>query len=390
MKRPGREYRLSPSSSLLLDLIRVLAAQAVVIGHSIGWLNIAPALRPPRAPYMQTAAVVVFFIMSGFLVSYTTEIKSSSGKYSFGEYFIDRFSRIYTTLVPSLFLIAVIDFVHIWLFPETYGYLGEYVKAFDFRTFLGNLLMLQDHPVLRWLSRLMSGINGGIGELVNITSFGSARPLWVVAIMWWVYMFYGWFVLSQNKLRKTGVWYWLVLSFLAIVPFYNFEGRGSGLALMWFFGVGVNFVRAQGFLSQCRKRGLMLGSLAMLLVGMGYAYVFTGSYSLGCAALLSISLLLAIEGLGRPGNSPPQRLWSFVKYCADFSFTLYLLHYSIIELLLPLVKDWNPWLSLAVFVITTNAISALVATVTEGRRHWVRARLRMVLLRLSSYDYSWR
>ena len=45
-------YRLSPASSFTLDFIRAVAAQAVLVGHSISLLGLIPWLQPPHFAYI--------------------------------------------------------------------------------------------------------------------------------------------------------------------------------------------------------------------------------------------------------------------------------------------------------------------------------------------------
>ena len=71
------EFRkISTESSTLLDFIRG-AAQLVVVGHGISFSGIAPYLQQPRFPYLQNIAVLVFFIISGFVISYSLSGKST-------------------------------------------------------------------------------------------------------------------------------------------------------------------------------------------------------------------------------------------------------------------------------------------------------------------------
>src|SRR5687768_13346896 len=86
---PTREYALTTNSSLLLDVLRAAAAEAVVIGHGVGlfYYYPRPLPQPPAFPYVQDIAVVVFFLLSGFLITYATLRKPSS--YGFREFLID-------------------------------------------------------------------------------------------------------------------------------------------------------------------------------------------------------------------------------------------------------------------------------------------------------------
>lgn len=138
-------YTLSEGSSVTLDLIRLVSAQLVVIGHTIQGLEIFPFLQPPYAPYMQNVAVVVFFVLSGFLISYTVFSRRDRTDYDFRVYFIDRFFRIYSGYLPAIVFIIVIDSINIAAFGRE-GF--AYADALDLKTIIGNVLMLQDYPAL--------------------------------------------------------------------------------------------------------------------------------------------------------------------------------------------------------------------------------------------------
>ncbi|MHA2304947.1 MAG: hypothetical protein ACXACU_06090, partial [Candidatus Hodarchaeales archaeon] len=69
---------LSENSSVCMNLIRTIASQMVIIGHGISFLNIAQCLSFPNMPYMQNIAVVIFFIMSGFLISFNVYKKKEN------------------------------------------------------------------------------------------------------------------------------------------------------------------------------------------------------------------------------------------------------------------------------------------------------------------------
>ncbi|MGB1307441.1 MAG: acyltransferase family protein [Oceanihabitans sp.] len=189
------KFKLSYSSSVYLDIIRAVSSQLVVVGHAISFLAIFPLIQPPKFPYIQNIAVLVFFILSGFLISYSIFRKDN---YSFKEYFIDRFSRIYAGLIPSILVVFIIDYVNIKLNPEGYNY----YNAFNIKTFIGNLFMLEDFP--------------GQVLVTNqpITSFGSGRTLWTLAVEWWLYMAFGYFIIKIWRKKKFKFQTILVFSLL--------------------------------------------------------------------------------------------------------------------------------------------------------------------------------
>ena len=139
--------RITESESLILDVIRAAAAQMVLVGHVFSFGSGGKALIGGTYP-IQNLGVVVFFVLSGYLICTTTRQKAESdNSYSFGTFFIERFARIYVTFIPCLLVIAALDGMNVAL-P---GF--QYQDAFNLTTFLGNLLMLQDLIRFPWLHR---------------------------------------------------------------------------------------------------------------------------------------------------------------------------------------------------------------------------------------------
>lgn len=96
-------FKLSSGSSNLLDLIRGVSSQAVLVGHAMIIFDVFEYFHYPK---IQNIAVLIFFLLSGFLITYSTFRKDN---YSFGDYFIDRFSRIYTAYIPAIFFVILCD-----------------------------------------------------------------------------------------------------------------------------------------------------------------------------------------------------------------------------------------------------------------------------------------
>ena len=121
-------------------------------------------------------AVIVFFVLSGFVIKYTFE---RSADKSFKYYFIRRFIRLY---IP-LFFIFLLGY-GIKCYSE-----GAWANP-DWKTLLGNIFMLQD--VISQKPNVISAAYMGNGVL------------WSLSYEWWFYMLF--FVLatyiSSNKLNK--------------------------------------------------------------------------------------------------------------------------------------------------------------------------------------------
>jgi peptidoglycan/LPS O-acetylase OafA/YrhL len=86
--------------SIYLDILRVFAALYVMLFH-IKTLQIGPAAILNKIPNHGHDAVILFFVLSGYVIAATTERKYSAG---FREYILDRASRVYSVAIPALLL----------------------------------------------------------------------------------------------------------------------------------------------------------------------------------------------------------------------------------------------------------------------------------------------
>jgi peptidoglycan/LPS O-acetylase OafA/YrhL len=105
-------------------------------------------------------AVVVFFVLSGFLVGGRALRDLAERRFDGRRYAADRASRLYAVLLPALCLTAVCDAVR-----------GGWSNVDNgMAVFVGNLLFLQD---------------------VTTTVYGSNGPLWSLAFEAWYYALFG-------------------------------------------------------------------------------------------------------------------------------------------------------------------------------------------------------
>lgn len=353
--------QLTEGSSLFLDLVRAISVQMVVVGHGISFCSIALFLHPPDFPWIQNIAVVIFFILSGYLISNSVFYKlSTDTNYSFRSYFIDRFSRIYSAFIPALLFIFLLDFISVKVAPTSYNYFN----AFDVQTFIGNIFMLQDFPFLKYLH-------------IKITSFGSARPLWTLAIEWWIYLWFGLLAIKILKEKKISVFTTIAFVFLCVVPAYNFiTGRGNGLTLFWLFGVliGLFYDRYKSYqLPKSIKAIILVVLIALACIRVGSTME---EYDILFALILSICLLIGMELCSNWKAN--KRIATFIKWIASYSYTLYLIHFTIYDCMLVHLKDSMN--SHAVFwlgFIISNLLSLVIGYYTEIKlTKWIKEKMK--------------
>ena len=88
---PGE--RMSSTLSLYLDLTRAAVALVVLLSHC--WLVLFPSY-PLHWP--GPAAVIVFFVLSGFVIAYVTDGHDRT----LGQYALNRLSRLWSVALPAL------------------------------------------------------------------------------------------------------------------------------------------------------------------------------------------------------------------------------------------------------------------------------------------------
>ena len=338
-------FELTKNESLYLDIIRVLASQIVLIGHGISYFSILKFLQYPNVPYMQNIAVVLFFILSGFIITYSSSQKLENKNYSYTFFLIDRFSRIFVAFVPAIIFVTFIDFISQTISPDGY----KYTSAFNLSTFIANLFMLQDFPY---------GLFGGI------TSFGSARPFWTIAIEWWIYLFFGILFFTVKGKHKNLKFSFVLLFISAIVPIYNLiGGRGNGLTLYWLFGMIACLLYPWYKSLPLSKYWKIVLALIMLTLSIHRQIIIISAYDKIFALIISIFLLISMNcfNLIKLNN----KFVAIIKYMASYSFTLYLVHYSILDFIQVNFIDYNPYILFLYGFIISNLIAISIGRLTE-------------------------
>ncbi|MBO3270327.1 acyltransferase family protein [Hymenobacter defluvii] len=201
----------------LLEAIRGFAASYVVIHHFIGFTTLKQTLHPLlRLPFrFGQEAVIVFFLMSGFVICIATY---KSSQQDIRTFFYKRFFRIYPIFLATLGLSVLVALCN-----------GESFSSKDTGNFLGNLLMLQDTP----------DKPGGV-----IQPFLKNHALWSLSYEWWFYMLFLPVLTLLNKIKYyyTGpsIYSVLALSCVAYLFYLLFPNHlllVLTYLVMWWVGV---------------------------------------------------------------------------------------------------------------------------------------------------------
>lgn len=299
-----------------LEALRGFASAYVVISHLIGYPN---SERAPLIFKLGQEMVMIFFILSGFVIYYSYE-KGKEG--SLAKYFVKRFRRIY---FPFIFaLIASFIFVH---------------HPFHLKELLGNLLMQQDFRV------------GKPGFIV--TFFLYNRPLWSLSYEWTFYMLFPFIypVIKHDKFRVHYIGIFALINVIAYLLFPNHLFLVFSYFIIWWTGLelGDYFF---GSRDKKNSKTLIIYYFIIILLYLFVCYDFhktnkaiiIGFYPYlmlrhFCFAL--VCLVCSIY-LTRPTKAFISLLKPF-SYIAPISYSLYVLHYPLLlqaSFGLPAYMEW--------------------------------------------------
>ena len=143
--------------------------------------------------------VFLFFSISGFLIAYSVFQKTENPQYGFRNYFVDRFSRIYSGLLPAL-LISIVVVGGIYATNSVYfNHLLDTESPPSLQSFAATLTMMDMFPS-GFFNATSTAIFGEPFSAVAIAPFGFNGVLWTLVVEWWIYMFFGWIILGGSKL----------------------------------------------------------------------------------------------------------------------------------------------------------------------------------------------
>jgi peptidoglycan/LPS O-acetylase OafA/YrhL len=314
-----------------LDSLRGLAAFYVILHHFILDLDfISLEIKELFFSFGQEA-VMIFFILSGFVIYYSVE---RSKDLNFKSYFIKRFRRIYPIFIISLLVSIIIFFFN-----------GSLAEDFSWSNFFGNLFMLQDFAEVKpgtWFDPFLANY-----------------PLWSLSYEWWFYLL---FFPCYRLLPKSSyrIYFILVISALSF-GLYNLRPNQVFLWLsyyvIWWCGVELaDIYLHQGRFTFKKLTPVFVSLLFMLslsLIPILHIHIYKlTELKLGYYPFLtfrhffaaSLALFLGFIWYRHKMYWFDNLLGSFALI-APISYGLYILHYPILNYLHLETYHLNSWLS---------------------------------------------
>lgn len=371
------EVAAAPPPTRAFGAFRLLLALLVVWQHA-ALFELIP-LQSPLAIHAGSAAVLIFFALSGFIISEAASLAYSERPFAF---LANRLLRLVPPFLLFLGLAATI--LAIWpelIFNAFYPFArGETLAAFSPLNLLGNLLSI--FPVV---------------GLLDLAHPGQARiyfllPVWALRLEFAFYVAVFAALLLQSHRPQLGRY---LLSALALVLL----GHGAiyysgllprrpaeylGLAPAFVFGVALFLVRVRK-LKAALPLALVAAFLALqqmptylkrhepLWIGQdAWWQTAEGTGVLAALVILIIGFVL-LPLLAQ--ISPQGAARRLDRFLGDLSYTLYLAHWPALLLLLALWPEGG-WLRFLGFIALTLVLSAASLCLIERPLQRLRQRLR--------------
>jgi peptidoglycan/LPS O-acetylase OafA/YrhL len=353
--------------SIYLDAVRFLAAVMVYLYHSNQRLLIQDVLPLSRFGH---SAVIVFFVLSGFVIAYVTDTKERQ----WTTYSASRISRVFSVALPAVLLTLLLDTVGRALYPVLYS----------------------GYPYDQFVIRSAAAL-GMANEIwfVSITSFSNV-PYWSICYESWYYLLYGvvhfvpgarrWWLAGGLLLMLGPKIALLAPIWLAGVLLYHWQWPARmptrmawplallSFAAIWAFHHG----NVEPHISTQVKDALGAAWHTQLT----FSKFFLSDYVLTVLVFLNFAAMRVVA----PSMAP---LWaaieSPVRFVAAYTFTLYLLHQPLFLFWAAVLRGdpGGPGYWGLVTALVAGSI-LLVGHFTESRRHHLRAWLQSRFVRLGA------
>ena len=378
------ETGVSPVLSDWLDLARGLAAVEVVAFHSYQLMfmeklpseSYDPAIRLVYSILWTLsahgpAAVLVFFVLSGYLVGGPALVRSLRGRLHAVDYFSARLTRLYVVLLPAL-TISFCVYISARQSAGWQSYVSShqdvYNSALIFHASVGATTAI---------------CNGLFLQTIACSEFAGNLALWSLAAEFWYYVLF----FALISARRTPAYLLLILAvfgLFGLAEYHDRSGTHIGMRLLFLFSIWCFGAIAYAVIAPIR---VWCFGFLVSVAGL-YALASKGLLPQWAAASLAIGLVTAafVVGIDYLRVSLPSWLRAG-RELAKFSFSLYAIHYPILLLLNVTVASGRQDFTLASvgldasFILFCLIAAGIFYFVFESRTSVVRDWLKGIMLR---------
>lgn len=311
MQRGKTEATSARRESSALNWLRALFAFLVLVGHvrqqflvPYGEIRAHDIDLFVRGIYFATgfgsAAVVGFFVLSGYLITRHYHQLLLTGAMTPPAFLLNRAVRIYMVLVPVL--------LGSWLLVS----LAPLHQEASLRGFFAALLLLQP---------------------LNIGAFAGNSPLWSLGYEAWCYFAFCGLVGGVGLVRRGARGRGIVWGILGLAPFAFFSVWMTHYFLLWALGAGAAVAGAR--VSECsdgRGSHRVFGWLAGSCAVAGFMAARFGLPSVARDYAVAVPLAATLALMQRATGRRESLLDRLAAKLARFSYSLYLTHYPFVLL----------------------------------------------------------
>ena len=341
---------MDQGESVYLDFVRFVAASLVVLTHLIQF-DMLPDALANRAPNLGREAVIVFFVLSGYVIAFATDTKYRTVE----TYLVSRASRLYSVALPVLLLAFCVDSIGIYLLNGSYTHLYQYEKFYFYipfhLLFLGEVWTFAERPF-------------------------TADPYWSLSFEAWYYVWFACLCFFSGWRR--------ILLFVVIAAIVGYQHWI--LFPIWLSGVWLYRSRNSFKLSTGLARWGMVVS-ALVVLALEYTGVDTMLWHLGrntwpfphlpqgstdqylldyAICICAVCHLLCVK---RAKLKFPKRLAHSIRYVASYTFTLYLIHTVVLSSWRNnFAYDKGSYLQFWLLIALIVGATFLLGQITERRR----------------------
>lgn len=353
---------LSESQSIFLDLVRLLAAQVVLIAHIGQWLW-HPFIEKQdfiTKHLMGWYAVTIFYVLSGYLISKSIFKSKFTTGFTLGEYIKNRVARLWPTLLVAVSITLLVYFIisYFNLFGYNNYFLPELIHKFPSQS--AQIKSSSTITTGLFLNDIV-GVNG-----IKMGTMSMNRPLWTLSQEFWFYICAG--LLAHGAFNKKSWSIILAISFvLWQMVFSNF---------IWIIGLLIWSSGAISMQVKGRHKQIIMGYLSILILLFILKKDYGPNLTLWDRFICGISAFLLVNwGLEFFGKLNLKS--TIIKKGASYSFTLYAIHWPLIVLFVgafgPKFNSWSllvKIISCLLLVIGINVLAYLISKWSEDSNRW--------------------
>jgi peptidoglycan/LPS O-acetylase OafA/YrhL len=369
------EVGTRPWSSVHLNAIRGVAALVVLLGHtrslffssftaSSGSTQAANYIARGNRATVGEEAVIIFFVLSGYLVGGSVLRSVKNGTWSWKDYLFKRITRLWVVLIPAL------------VFGISLDVLGMHLFDLATSIYSGPSSTLVPHDLLARLSWKVIGANVLFLQGILAPTAGTNNSLWSLSYEWWYYLQFPLLILAFGKATRTSI---RILYLALFIGSAVFVGREIVILFpTWLLGAAIAALPITKLSKMVALPILALSISCLLLVKR--IDISKDGAAWGVAIAFSLILFCAVRQRGNCRNVIYRRVAGFFS---DISYTLYLIHLPLAIFICALVdRPWHYYpLSISntcMFLIMNGAI-VVAASLFHGMFEGNTDRVRRVL-----------